>query len=107
MVSKASDDLPEPDNPVTTVKRLRGNSTLTSLRLCCRAPRTVILSIAIESQTQIVKNLPESITLDCTRWVGGRSRQATASAACSTVFFISGVGLYRRGRRGRGEGKGV
>src|SRR2546425_1128851 len=47
MVSKASEDLPEPDSPVITVKRFRGISTLMFLRLCWRAPLTVMRSIAI------------------------------------------------------------
>src|SRR5713101_9035120 len=40
MVSKAREDLPEPESPVMTVRELRGISTLMFLRLCWRAPRT-------------------------------------------------------------------
>src|SRR5260370_33675991 len=40
MVSNASEDLPEPDRPVITVRLSRGISTSTFLRLCARAPRT-------------------------------------------------------------------
>ncbi len=40
MVSKASDDLPEPDRPVMTTSRSRGMSTSMFFRLCSRAPRT-------------------------------------------------------------------
>src|ERR1700683_2925567 len=47
MVSKAREDLPDPLNPVTTVRVLRGISTSMFLRLCWRAPRTEILVIAI------------------------------------------------------------
>src|SRR5580704_1003837 len=39
MVSKASEDLPEPDRPVNTTRRSRGISRSISLRLCSRAPR--------------------------------------------------------------------
>src|ERR1700684_3715966 len=39
MVSNASEDLPEPDSPVITVRVSRGISTSTFLRLCSRAPR--------------------------------------------------------------------
>src|ERR1700690_2850600 len=46
MVSKARDDLPEPDRPVITTSRSRGISTSMFLRLCSRAPLTTILSIA-------------------------------------------------------------
>src|SRR6267378_2704873 len=42
MVSKASEDLPEPLRPVITVRLLRGISTSMFLRLCWRAPCTVI-----------------------------------------------------------------
>src|ERR1700684_2233627 len=42
MVSKASEDLPEPLSPVITVKVLRAISTSIFLRLCWRAPCTVM-----------------------------------------------------------------
>src|ERR1700726_4369375 len=42
MVSKASEDLPEPDRPVNTTSRSRGISRSTFLRLCSRAPRTAM-----------------------------------------------------------------
>src|SRR3989344_9535576 len=44
IVSKASEDFPDPESPVKTIILFRGISTLISLRLCVRAPRTVILS---------------------------------------------------------------
>src|SRR3954468_23893806 len=42
MVSNASDDLPDPDRPVITTRLSRGSSTVTSLRLCSRAPVTTM-----------------------------------------------------------------
>src|SRR5882672_9062556 len=45
MVSKASDDLPEPLTPVITVIALWGTSTLTFLRLWTRALRMEIDSV--------------------------------------------------------------
>src|SRR3954447_17229625 len=42
MVSNASDDFPEPDRPVMTTSESRGSSTVTSLRLCSRAPATTM-----------------------------------------------------------------
>src|SRR2546427_3871298 len=42
MVSKASDDFPEPDNPVKTTSLSRGMVRSMSLRLCSRAPRMTI-----------------------------------------------------------------
>src|SRR3954462_342506 len=42
MVSKASDDLPDPLRPVMTTSLSRGRSTSMFFKLCSRAPRTVI-----------------------------------------------------------------
>src|ERR1700728_2057048 len=39
MVSKASEDLPEPERPVNTIKRSRGKSRSMFFRLWVRAPR--------------------------------------------------------------------
>src|SRR5258707_13530349 len=44
MVSKASEDLPEPLTPVTTVMALCGTSTLIFFRLWTRAPRSEMVS---------------------------------------------------------------
>ncbi len=41
-MSNASDDLPDPDTPETTVSDPRGRSTSTDFRLCSPAPRTEI-----------------------------------------------------------------
>src|SRR5438094_233445 len=49
MVSKASDDLPEPERPVNTTSRSLGIDRVTFLRLCSRAPRIVIWSVGIRS----------------------------------------------------------
>src|SRR2546422_4118883 len=53
MVSNASDDLPEPDNPVMTVRLLRGISTVMFLRLCSRAPRTINASLEDRKSTRL------------------------------------------------------
>src|SRR5262249_21479983 len=42
MVSKASEDFPDPDSPVNTTSRSRGISRSMFLRLCSRAPRIAI-----------------------------------------------------------------
>src|SRR6266536_1535322 len=47
MVSKASDDLPDPDSPVKTIRALRGRSRWTFFRLCSRAPRTTRRSVTL------------------------------------------------------------
>src|ERR1017187_7555631 len=51
MVSNASDDLPDPDTPVTTDIRLCGMSSEMFLRLWTRAPR-----IRMESCTEVYRN---------------------------------------------------
>src|SRR5208283_4095176 len=42
MVSKASEDLPEPERPVKTTSLSRGIAKSTFFRLCSRAPRITI-----------------------------------------------------------------
>ena len=44
MVSKAREDLPEPESPVITTSLSRGMVTSMFLRLLARAPLTMILS---------------------------------------------------------------
>src|SRR2546425_5785772 len=44
MVSKAREDFPEPEMPVSTTRRSRGSSTEMFLRLCSRAPRMTMRS---------------------------------------------------------------
>src|SRR5579864_9365182 len=48
MVSKAREDLPDPDTPVTTVRVLCRTSKSMFLRLWKRAPRTTMLSVCVE-----------------------------------------------------------
>src|SRR5215471_14600584 len=72
MVSKAREDLPEPDTPVTTVKVLWGTSKSMFLRLWARAPRTTMLSDCvgvedIESGPKATPN-PERRRPDASRW---------------------------------------
>jgi hypothetical protein len=46
MVSKASDDFPDPETPLTTVSFPWGISQEMFFRLCVRAPRMTIASFA-------------------------------------------------------------
>src|SRR5438270_13431979 len=52
MVSKASEDLPEPDTPVTTVSLSTGMEKETFFRLLTRAPRTMIASWPMSGNTR-------------------------------------------------------
>src|SRR6185369_4061527 len=47
MVSKARLDLPEPERPVTTIRRSRGSSSETFFRLWTRAPWTAMVVRAV------------------------------------------------------------
>ena len=47
MVSNASDDLPEPDSPVMTVRLFLGISTSMFFRLLALAPQTLIFSSSL------------------------------------------------------------
>src|SRR4051794_29377380 len=47
MVSNARLDLPEPERPVTTIRRSRGNSSERFLRLWTRAPWTAMVVRAV------------------------------------------------------------
>ena len=47
MVSKARDDLPEPESPVMTTSLFRGISREIFLRLCCLAPLMEMMSIVM------------------------------------------------------------
>src|SRR5262249_55894215 len=55
MVSKAREDFPEPETPVTTVMALCGTSKSIFLRLCTRAPRTTIFSWADSDMRQATR----------------------------------------------------
>src|SRR2546423_3452951 len=62
MVSKASDDFPEPESPVKTTSLSLGMDRVTFLRLCSRAPRIVIWSVGIgtpvHSFSLVTANVP-------------------------------------------------
>src|SRR6267143_1814330 len=97
MVSKASEDLPDPETPVTTVRVLWGTSKSTSFRLWTRAPRTTMLSVDI--------GLPERGSR-----VEPRRDAPGASAAAAESFYYKGklftrvpavLAKPRRERRGR------
>src|SRR6202045_4370305 len=77
MVSKASEDLPDPETPVTTVRVLWGTSKSTSFRLWTRAPRTTMLSVDI--------GLPERGSR-----VELRREAPGASAAATESFYYKG-----------------
>src|SRR5436190_17009998 len=50
MVSNARLDFPEPERPVMQTSAFRGSLTVTSFRLCSRAPWTISSSAAMSGQ---------------------------------------------------------
>src|SRR6185312_15452913 len=108
MVSKASEDLPEPETPVTTVMALCGTSKSMFLRLCTRAPRTTMLSLGemdiLETQpfpqgycpTGIPRVVAESFYYTITEGFGGlqwRSRDMKAGRLANRSFNWKNAGL--------------
>src|SRR3546814_19802812 len=96
MVSKASDDLPEPDRPVITISRSRGRSRSMLFRVLVRAPRMRMVSIAIGGGDlghvgggrRRIAAEPESVT---SPRFGGKWRKLPACR-------IENGRAYRRGR---------
>src|SRR5690348_2033096 len=62
MVSKAREDLPEPESPVMTTSLSRGISTSMFLRLCSRAPLTTILFMGLGSCAECAKPEPHTVS---------------------------------------------
>src|SRR3989337_3400162 len=62
MVSKARDDLPDPDTPVITVMVFRGISRLMFFRLCSRAPRMTMyvldMAVIVDSCSFALQSAP-------------------------------------------------
>src|SRR5271168_3330459 len=115
MVSKASEDLPEPESPVMTVRLLRGISTLIFFRLCCRAPRTTSLvrpmvSAALPPQEPLAhgRHTATRITFNISRmslirsmkgraWNGKHLRFSEYRIHLTSNF--AGVGHFFRGQK--------
>src|SRR5918998_6805614 len=74
MVSNASELLPDPDNPVRTTSLSRGISMSIFLRLCSRAPRTLIRSCRAMKQRS---------SLGALGICGDSSEQTIAISQCS------------------------
>src|SRR5204863_4942646 len=60
MVSKASEDLPDPLTPVMTTNLLRGTTTSMFLRLCSRAPRMTMDSMCWDANSAVAEGVPAS-----------------------------------------------
>src|SRR5579871_2232175 len=100
MVSKASELLPEPLKPVMTVNELRGISTSIFLRLCCRAPCTVMRSSigwAYELQFTIEAHPGRVFRLLLT-FGGGLFKQHNLTGVVSVVLYQPMQNMVERAR---------
>src|SRR5437899_6067554 len=95
MVSKASGDFPEPDTPVITTSWSRGISRSMFLRLCSRAPRMTIRSLAMAIYRVSVARPRQHSTLARLRSLEGSPRPS------------HGLGSRDHPREGRGGERGV
>src|SRR5215475_9627110 len=99
MVSKASEDFPEPLRPVITVRVLRGISTEMFFRLCWRAPLTVILLMAMDLINLDKKSWTAAsfgkASPHCQAWKGQRTALLRILTALNHV-----VNVARRGKCG-------
>ena len=53
-VAKASEDLPEPESPVSTTSLFLGRFSVTFLRLCSRAPRIVTWRFPVDLRREVM-----------------------------------------------------
>src|SRR5580698_7199364 len=95
MVSNASDDLPEPERPVTTVKELRGMETLMLRRLCWRAPRTVMSLIGNSRVGLAAVEKPVGLETSYLYDTGQQKRGANRITICDNDAVIETLTVYR------------
>src|SRR4029079_1652208 len=99
MVSKARLDLPDPDRPVNTIRRSRGSSTLMFLRLCSRAPRTLMFGwLAVRGAIRS----PSLAANACSGGTVGRRSAGVAHGATEVVDFVSQAGRVTEPAGARG-----
>src|SRR5580765_5537289 len=99
MVSKASEDLPEPDRPVITTSLSRGMSTSMFLRLCTRAPRTAIHLRGIGTDHYINSGLVSHRRDTKTQRINLPTRNATLRLRDPCVVTLSIMGWLGASRR--------
>src|SRR5690349_7595303 len=94
MVSKASEDLPEPDRPVNTMSRSRGRSSEMFRRLCSRAPRITRESDTRADPIGVVRSHGEHLfcsELAPTEDRGARPRRRHDRGVSHTRVYRDGV----------------
>src|SRR6267143_5501230 len=106
MVSKASDDLPEPDRPVRTISLLRGSTRSMCLRLCSAAPLMTMESTDIRDCEPFPRESRRVMKSDLK---GSAPRVSTRGGACAAAALLilqdgcPGSVTAGRGRPRRGD----
>src|SRR6266536_5578357 len=99
MVSNASEDLPEPEGPVTTVNVRRGISRSNPFRLCCRAPRTMMLSFTLPN----LSGCDTSGPTDARTWpANAKTPPGNRPAALEPSYYAAEEEEYYRAERRKG-----
>src|SRR5487761_1382204 len=107
MVSKASDDLPDPLRPVITTRRSRGISMSIFLRLCSRAPLMIMRSICAPSaadEASCRATGPRRAGADGARGVFYRGHHARAAGHAAARDIEGGAMVGRGAHEGQSEG---
>src|SRR5215475_6321334 len=99
MVSKAREDFPDPETPVTTVSALCGISKSMFFRLWTRAPRTTMLWFKDSGMGEYTTTLAPKIETHS----DGRPTDDSASVAESFNYIQVGPWLARVGTRRDGK----
>ena len=109
MVSKASEDFPDPDKPVKTTRESRGRVMSTFRKLCSRAPRTIRWSV-----TSTMLGAGSDSPAFCAARTTARGSVHERAAAGTVSLGVGGVRRRRPHlsppadhlRRGVGAGRG-
>src|SRR3954471_13625845 len=89
MVSKASDDLPDPDRPVSTTSLSRGRSRSMFLRLCSRAPRMEMnFPAAGAAGAGAGRGIVLAIVEARGRWLSVEARQPAAGGERTSIYAL-------------------
>src|SRR3954471_18768077 len=87
-VSKARDDLPEPETPVSTTNLSRGISTSTPFRLCSRAPLMTILSLDIAALPGLLSHTKRRFSAYHRYYAASKKLNGCATSIAPGLAFV-------------------